>query len=239
MIEVTSRVPERAWPPARLGRALRSERIRVHCYAEIPLPGESQGPRMQAEIQLPEPQRTGTASLEDALDRRRSCREFRADLLSLSMIGQCLWAVQGLNRHGTRTAPSAGARYPLEIYAIQPEGVARYDPKRHVLLAHRGGDRRAAVCRAALDQEFVREAPLTILICAVYARVESRYGSPRGSRYVDFEIGHAAQNVLLQAAALGLGSVPVGAFEDHEIQQVLELPEEHAPRYLLPIGHPR
>jgi SagB-type dehydrogenase family enzyme len=80
---------------------------------------------------------------------------------------------------------------------------------------------------------------VVFVITAVYARTEQRYGVERGTRYVHLEAGHAAQNVLLQATALGLGAVPIGSFSDSEIRTVLTLPEDHAPLYLIPVGKPR
>ncbi len=188
-------------------------------------------------LSLPPAQRSH-GSLEQALDQRRSCRRFVSSPLLAEEIGQLLWAAQGMNRHGTRTSPSAGARYPLEIYAVLPEGVGHYDPRRHALRGHMDGDQRRSLSRAALAQEFVLQAPLTVVICAVYERVAVRYGEERGARYVILEAGHAAQNILLQATTLGLGAVPVGAFDDDEVRRLLELPDDHAPLYLLTVGRP-
>jgi len=182
--------------------------------------------------------RQGGASLTELLDLRRSCREFADEPLALEALGQCLWAAQGRNAHRRRTSPSAGALYPLEVYSVTAEGMAHYDSANHRLQPHLRRDLREALARAALGQMFIAIAPLTIVLCAVFARVEVRYGKKRGERYTLIEIGHAAQNVLLQAQALGLGSVPVGAFEDSEVMAVLELPADHVPLYLLPIGHP-
>lgn len=193
---------------------------------------------MAATLPLPPPQREGGAALTLALDGRRSCREFSEEPLAQEALGQCLWAAQGRNAHGRRTAPSAGALYPLEVYVLTQRGVERYDPANHRLSRHSQRDLRAALADAALGQMFLAVAPATIVLCAVFARVAARYGKPRGERYTLIEIGHAAQNVLLQAEALGLGSVPVGAFDDGEVQALLELPADHVPLYLLPIGHP-
>lgn len=174
----------------------------------------------------------------EALDRRRSCREFTDEPITEEALSQCLWAAQGRNAHGRRTAPSAGALYPVEVYALTADGVGRYDPAKHRLLSHIQRDLRERLASAALSQMFIAVAPLTIVLCAVFARVAVRYGKSRGERYTLIEIGHVAQNVLLQAEALGLGSVPVGAFNDSEVKALLELPADHVPLYLLPIGHP-
>jgi SagB-type dehydrogenase family enzyme len=189
---------------------------------------------------LPPPHLEGALSLEEALQARRSVRTFTDEPLTLEEIGQLLWAAQGItDARGYRTAPSAGALYPLEVYAVTPEGVFHYDPAQHALLTVIAGDARDALSAAALGQQPVLEAPFILVITAVYERTEAKYGADRGPRYVHLEAGHAGQNVLLQAVALGLGAVPIGAFHDDEVQQVLALPSDHLPLYLIPIGHPR
>ncbi|HLB64099.1 MAG TPA: SagB/ThcOx family dehydrogenase [Anaerolineales bacterium] len=193
---------------------------------------------MPTSLSLPQPQRQGGATLTVVLDRRTSCREFASEPLTSEALGQCLWAAQGRNAHGRRTAPSAGALYPLEVYVLTPQAVERYDPAIHRLIHHLQRDLRRELASAALGQMFLAAAPVTIVLCAVFERVAVRYGKQRGERYTLMEIGHAAQNVLLQAEALGLGSVAVGAFDDAEVQALLELPAGHIPLYLLPIGHP-
>lgn len=189
-------------------------------------------------IPLPPPVQPGRMSLEEALARRRSVREYSAEPLTRVELGQLLWAAQGITSpEGFRTAPSAGARYPLEVYVVGPEAVYHYDPHRHLLALHLSGDRRPDLYAAALYQESVLRAPVVIVIAAVYQRTASRYGGERTPRYVHMEVGHAAQNVLLQAVALGLGGVPIGAFYDDQVQRVLALPADHAPLYLIPVGH--
>lgn len=193
---------------------------------------------MDSLVTLPPAQVSGGVPVEQALDRRHTCREFSPAPLTLGQVGQLLWSAQGANSRGRRTAPSAGARYPLETYAVTADGVGQYDPDRHRLRWFIDQDSRGALARAALDQEFVAAAPLTIVLCAVYERVNRKYGEARGPRYVHIEVGHAAQNVLLQAVCLGLGAAPVGAFDDEAVQLVLRLPDDHQPLYLLPIGYP-
>lgn len=187
---------------------------------------------------LPPPRREGAMSLEAALDQRRTCRDLSHEPLDDRQTGQLLWAAQGVNAHGRRTAPSAGGLYPLEVYSVEPDGCAHYDPGRHLLRKLSERDLRSELADAALAQDFIAHAPLTLVLCADFARIARRYGTGRGPRYVHIEIGHAAQNVLLQAAALGLGAVPVGAFDDQAVQRLLELPPDHEPLYLLPIGRP-
>ena len=181
-------------------------------------------------------------SIEEALLRRRSVRDFGAASMMLEDLGQLLWAAQGLTeRSGYRTAPSAGALYPLELYVLAgmvqtcPPGLYRFLPQEQALERVAGGDVRAALSRAALEQAFVAEAAAVLVICAVYERTTAKYGQ-RGVRYVHLEAGHAAQNVYLQAVSLRLGTVAVGAFSDDHVKQVLGLPTQEEPLYLMPVG---
>jgi SagB-type dehydrogenase family enzyme len=191
-------------------------------------------------IQLPTPARSGVVSLEEVLSQRRATREFIPGPLSERQLSQLLWAAQGITgSEGYRTAPSAGALYPLEIYVVLPAGFYHYDPARHRLDRISAEDLRPALCRAALEQQAVREAEAVFVITAVYERTAQKYGTARGSRYVHLEAGHAAQNLLLEAVALGLGAVSMGAFHDAEVQKALSLPRNHEPLYLIPVGKPR
>ena len=189
-------------------------------------------------IELPAPRLKGQLSLEEALAQRRSVREFTEDGLSLEEIGQLLWAGQGItDPAGLRTAPSAGALYPLELYIATPQGVYHYEPDGHRLTLHAPGDLRPALYAAALRQEAVIEAPMVIVIAGVYPRTAQKYGVERSPRYVHLEAGHAAQNVLLQAVTLELGAVVIGAFDDAGIREVLGLGTDQQPLYLIPVGH--
>ena len=180
---------------------------------------------------------TEAAPLNRILSKRVSSRTFTSQSLEPDQISDLLWSCQGKVRSSWRTSPSAGALYPLEIYFVDHANVSHFVPETHELELHAKGDVRSEIARAALSQEFIKQAPVTIIIAAVYERVTNKYGIARGTRYVHMEAGHAAQNLLLQAAALNLGSVPVGAFEDDEIARILRLPSDHAPLYLLPVGH--
>jgi SagB-type dehydrogenase family enzyme len=188
---------------------------------------------------LPSPDVTFGRPLNAALSARRSVREFAATPLTTTEIGQLLWAAQGVtSADGRRTAPSAGALYPLEVYLVSADGLALYLPTEHALQRLASEDRRARLADAALGQAVVREAPAVIVITAVPERTAVRYGD-RATRYVWLEAGHAAQNVLLEAVSLGLGAVPMGAFDDARVSTVLELPPNEVPLYLIPVGHPR
>jgi len=191
------------------------------------------------EVALPPPSTDGEMSLEQTLAKRRSIRQFARQDLTLEQIGQLAWAAQGITNPDTgfRTAPSAGATYPLELYLLTKDGVFRYMPKGHKLARVSAVDKRAALARAALGQGSVSGAPLDFVITGVYARTSAKYGE-RSERYVVLEAGHAAQNIHLQAVALGLGSVPVGAYTDEAVSKVLDLPADEIPLYIIPVGHP-
>ncbi len=192
---------------------------------------------------LPPPRPASPVSVEEALASRRSVRHFADAPLTLADAAQLVWAAQGITHaEGLRTAPSAGALYPLEIYlvagtvAAAPAGVYRYLPAHHRLERTVAGDLRRALAAAAFHQNWIAEAPAMIVIAAVVRRTRLKYGE-RGERYVPIEAGHAAQNVCLQAVALGLGATIVGAFADAEVKRLLGLTEEE-PLLLVPVGKP-
>lgn len=199
-------------------------------------------PPAVAALALPKPKTKGDTSLEHCLLKRRSIRSFINAALSLADISQLLWAAQGITGDDYyRTAPSAGALYPLEVYLVASNvdglapGVYHYSPDRHEVVALKTGDFRRELAKAALGQDCVENSAATILFAAVYARTSGRYGQ-RATRYVYMEAGHAAQNVCLQATALGLGTVTVGAFEDDEVKHLLALPDSHDAIYMMPVG---
>ncbi|HJX69587.1 MAG TPA: SagB/ThcOx family dehydrogenase [Dehalococcoidia bacterium] len=176
-------------------------------------------------------------SVEETLEKRRSKRRFTPKELTWEQISQLLWAGQGMAGRRYRTTPSAGALYPLEVYLVIKEGVYHYKPESHELEQILEGDVRPELCRAALNQEWIEEAPVNIVIAAIYQRMERGYGQ-RAARYVHIEVGHAAQNIHLEAVSLGLGSVPIGAFYDEQVQRVLSLPKNEQPLYIIPVGYP-
>jgi len=195
--------------------------------------------KMSNIIKLPLPRLSGKLSLEESLAKRRSKRSFTKESLNWEEIGQILWAAQGItDPRGFRTAPSAGALYPLEIYFLTPEGAFHYLSASHQAEKIGEKDLRKALALSALGQSAVSQAPLDIVITAVYQRVTGKYGQ-RGERYVHIEAGHCAQNIHLQAVSLGLDSVPIGAFSDEAVSKVLSLPENYRPLYIIPVGHGR
>ena len=206
--------------------------------------GKEGGTKMAPEkgkkvIQLPAPRLKGEMSLEECIQKRRSIRSFEPRKLTLQEISQLLWAMQGITdeRRGLRAAPSAGALYPLEIYLVKDDGVYHYEPHGHRLEVLGTKDVRDELVSAALRQSSVRQAAVNFVICAVYERVTTRYGE-KGVRFTDMEAGHAAQNLHLEAVALGLASVPVGAFMEEGVAKALSLPKGHRPIYILPVGEP-
>jgi SagB-type dehydrogenase family enzyme len=197
---------------------------------------------LQNVIKLPEPRTRGDVSIEEALRRRRSTRNFSGKPLTLEEVSQLLWAAQGLtSAAGERTAPSAGATFPLEVHLVVGDvdglsaGVYTYGYQKHELRKVVDGDRRSALAAAALDQECVKECAANLILTSVYGRTTVEYGE-RGVRYVHMEAGHVGQNIHLQAAALGLGTLVVGAFDDEAVVRVLDITKKEFPLYIMPLG---
>ena len=196
----------------------------------------------QVIIKLPEPNYRGSMSVEEALLKRRSVRDFKDKPVTLSEISQLIWAAQGsTDRRGFRTAPSAGALYPLELYVLAgnvtdlPAGIYKYRCKSHELLSIAKDDRRIDLGNAALGQSSVRRAAAVMALSGVHERMTTKYGD-RGIRYVHMEAGHAAQNVYLQAVSLGLSTVVIGAFRDEEVKSLLKMTIGEKLLYIMPVG---
>lgn len=199
-------------------------------------------PARALHVSLPDPRTSGDVSVEAALKRRRSVRDYAPGALRLEEVSQLLWAAQGITgRGGLRAAPSAGALYPLEVYLVAgeveglPQGIYRYLPRGHQLQKVAERDRRPELASAALGQPCVRDAAVSIVIAGVYRRMAIRYGE-RSRQYIDAEAGCVSENVSLQATALNLGSVILGAFYDARVQQVVGLRDDEEPLCILPVG---
>ena len=195
------------------------------------------------EIKLPVPEVSGDTTIEESLAKRRSVRSYSNKTLSIKDASQLLWAAQGVTSDiGFRTAPSAGALYPLEVYLVAinidgiDAGVYRYLPENHSIVQILEGNIGDELSIAALSQPQVRDCAANIVFAANYSRITPKYGK-RGIRYTNIEIGHAAQNVCLQGVALGIGTCTVGAFDDEKVGQVLRLPESESALYILTIGY--
>ena len=206
--------------------------------APTPIPASVQ----ETAIRLPEPRHESNVSIEQSLLQRRSTRSYTGDLITLQEVSQLLWAAQGItDNRGFRTAPSAGALYPLEVYVVSGDvdnlsaGIYKYEPREHELSLIIDGDKRSELADAALAQSWVEKGALAIVFTAVYERTTVKYGE-RGIRYVHIEVGHAAQNLCLQATAMDLGVVTVGAFNDERVSELLNLPDNEKPLYIIPIG---
>lgn len=195
------------------------------------------------DIELPAPRTESSISVEQALLNRRSVRSYKDEPITIAEAGQLLWAAQGITERseGFRTAPSAGATFPFEVYLVAgtvtglKAGIYKYDYQQHGLILKREGDFRAELSENALGQSSITTGAIDIVLAGVYERTTQRY-SDRGIRYVHMEAGHIAQNVFLQAVALGLGSVPIGAFNDSKVQKMLDIPDNEVPLYILPVG---
>lgn len=215
--------------------------------AIVPLTNHPEADAMDAStkktIDLPEPQHNSRTAIEQALLKRRSQRSYAEKRLTLKQISQLCWAAQGVtNPRGFRTAPSAGALYPLELFlaaanveGLDP-GVYRYQPENHRLVQQIRGDQTEALWQAGLHQSAIKQAPAVFVFTAVFERTMRKYDD-RGKRYALMETGHAAQNLCLQAVALDLATVPMGAFDDSNVARTLGLDETTRPLYLLPVGH--
>ena len=206
--------------------------------------GPSGGQGAEA-IKLPPPAHKGAVSVEEALARRRTVRRFASRSLDLNQVSQLLWGADGVSDpRGLRTAPSAGATYPLDLYLVVGErgvatltaGVYHYRPLEHVLKLVTPGELRPAVAHASLSQSWMAEAPVMVVITAEYRRCTARYGE-RGIRYTHMEVGHVGENLFLQAEALGMGAGIVGAFDDRAIASILKTPAQHEPLLIMPVGY--
>lgn len=190
----------------------------------------------------------GTMTIEETIQKRRSTRDFKKEEISSDFLGMLLWSAMGFQNMsgGGRSAPSAGACYPLSAYVAVgketvegiKEGLYLYAFQDHSLRRCLDRDIRQALAKAALNQDFIAVAPASIIFTATMSKTTAHYGE-RGIRYVYIDLGHAAENIYLQAAALKLGTVAVGAFQDEEVAAVLSLSKEESPLYIMPIGFPK
>lgn len=192
---------------------------------------------------LPKPDLSGTMPIEQTLQKRRSIRSYSDKPLTIQEISQLAWSAQGISdeRSGFRTAPSAGATYPMEIYLLVTgladvaDGVYRYNNRKHTLEKKINGDMRQNLFEVSLRQPSITNAPVVMVITGVLERTEQRYGQ-RALRYVYMEAGHVAQNVYLQGVVLDVGTVVIGAFQDEGVSRVMELEDGEHPLYIMPLG---
>ncbi len=204
------------------------------------------------EVLLPLPAKTTTLSIEEAILYRRSIREYTGEPITIKQLSMILWSAQGITntKWRFRAAPSAGATYPIEVYVVVGKntvlidnntylkpGIYKYNVYRHSLVLVKEGDYRRELMEAALNQKWVGDAAVDIVLCAVYERTTSHYGE-RGIRYVHIEVGHIGQNIYLMATSLGLGTVAVGAFHDDRVASIIGAEQNEHPVYIMPVGVP-
>lgn len=204
-------------------------------------------------VYLPLPRKITNVSVEEVILWRRSIRDYTLDPLTIEQLSMLLWSAYGVTetRWEFRAAPSAGATYPLEIYVVIGEkcvvinssryleaGVYKYDVYTHTIKLIKKGDVRKELAKAALNQPWVEEAPINIIITAVFERTTRVYGTRGAERYVPMEVGHVGQNVYLMATALRLGTVVVGAFYDNDVARIIAVPKNEIPMYIIPVGVP-
>lgn len=195
------------------------------------------------QIHLPSPKDFQGLTLEEAIEARRSVRDY-AGPLSLEALSRLLHAAQGVTqaRWGLRAAPSAGALYPIELYAVVHDvsgleaGIYHYAVQEHRLEMLQTGDFRAAITRAGLGQAFLGQANVCFVLSAIFQRTRWKYRE-RTYRYVMLEAGHVGQNLCLAAVSMGLGACPVGAFLDDPLNDLLALDgADEAALYIISVG---
>lgn len=192
-------------------------------------------------VHLPKPALRNPFPLEEALQIRQSSRGYIKAPLSLLELAQLTWAAAGIGEQPHRTVPSAGALYPIVLFIVAGNisellpATYTYRPAAHALIQMRPGDERRVLCAAALGQNTIQTAPASLVLVGASQKDAGQYGN-RGLRYLLMEAGHAAQNVYLQAAALNLGTVAIGAFEDDEVRRALGLAPTEMPLYIMPVG---
>ncbi len=197
-------------------------------------------------MNLPKPKADGSISVEKAIRTRRTVRSFTPRQLKLEQLSQLLWSAQGITEDGghKRAAPSAGALYPMDVFVVVgheavddiTQGIYHYEPTLHSTSHIAEGDHRDELAAASLSQLWIAQAPVSIVICAEYDRIIGKYGE-RGERYALMESGHIAQNIFLQAGALGLAAGIVGAFIDKDVKKVLKTDAAHEPLLIMPVGY--
>jgi SagB-type dehydrogenase family enzyme len=216
----------------------------LHMLLPFPVHAGKGGMNREGIMNLPRPGLDGQVSVEKAMKSRRSIRSFSLRQLTIEQMSQILWSAQGITEEGgyKRSAASAGALYPIEVYAIAGSssikglnaGIYHYEPGSHSLVFTTEGDHRDEIAQACLSQLWVAKAPLVVAVCADFQRITLKYGR-RGERYVAMESGGVSQNIFLQAQAMGLAAGIVGAFEDADVQRILKTP--FAPLLIMPVGY--
>lgn len=196
----------------------------------------------EGNVALPEPVIDTGMNLMEAIESRRSVRNYSSSGISLLQLSVILHSAQGItSSRGYRATPSAGATYPMTLYVMAENvnglesGVYRYLPEDHVLEPVLSGYYLNELQEASLGQPCVGDCAAAVVIASDYSITTAVYGD-RGVRYVDMEAGHISQNVYLACTAMDMGTVAVGAFTDQEISQLLQLDDDLVPLYIMPLG---
>ncbi len=199
-------------------------------------------PVQPALISLPSPRKTGSVSVEDALAARRSIRAYTKQPLTVADLGQLLWAAQGVTSpDGKRTAPSAMHRYPLEIAVVAqnvdglPNGAYHYLPATHSLQVLASTKPGTNLLSGATSQGHVQSAPAVFVIAAVYERMGP---GAKNRTWTDYEAGLASENLMLEAVALGLGSVVTGGIDAGTVKEAVKFTGSEQVIVVIPVGHP-
>jgi len=212
----------------------------------IPPPAQLKGYPQAERIALPAPDFSRSADLWQCLARRRSERDTSPQPLSLQELSLLLWAAQGVTARAggylLRTAPSAGALYPFEtyLYADRVEGLGKgiyhFEVGEFVLERLKDGDFNRHLTAGGLGQSALRRAAVVLIWTAVLLRCMVKYRE-RAVRYIAMDLGHVCQNVQLAATAMGLGSCPIGAFYDDDINRLVGVDgQEETVLYLATVG---
>ena len=213
--------------------------IVLACFATLGLGQRRTRTSPQKIIQLTDPNLTGNLAFEAALAKRRSVRQFSSQALTRSQIGQLAWAGQGVTdrQRGLRTAPSAGAIYPIELFFATADGVYAYRPTEHSLLEISQQDIRGNLARTTAAPEPVTTAGCAIIVAGSSRKLASQFG--KNSRtFLALEAGHVAQNIQLQAVCLGLGSVAIPGLDTAAVRKVCRMSRDSEPLYVICVGYP-
>jgi SagB-type dehydrogenase family enzyme len=194
------------------------------------------------------PVEAGSVSLDEVLKKRKSVRRFSQKPLTQQQLSYLLWASTGIERreqgYEFRTAPSAGALYPVETYIVAhnikdlPRGVYHYSIKDHALEELELGDFRRAIATAALEQQWCFECAAVFVWTAIFYRMKWKYNQ-RAYRYIYLDAGHIGQNLALASVSLGLGSCQIGAVFDDEVNKIIQVDStSESTIYLSVVGYP-
>lgn len=195
--------------------------------------------RQYETIKLPRPDTEGQVTVAQAIKHRRNIRNFTSEPLRLDQIAQLAWAAQGITdeKTGSRAAPSAGAIYPMQLHIVLPDGLYRYNPESHSITKTVNKDIRRNLHLAAFSQSIVSKALCSFVISGSARKIEAKYRN-KGERFICLEAGHIAQNLQLQAVALGLGSATIGALDSKNVAKVCKLDPLQEPLYIICVGYP-